>query len=420
MRLNEVLRRQPTSILQSYRYLERYVNNGSPSGEHKTVSTPYAPIEGVNRFPLPYVAVPRSECEVIGKNPSTFALSAVGLDKDGSIARFYLHPDMANKLGMGNEDTTFQVFPTSSGRTICRDDPDNPLYIKLHYDGMLGRIVRKMGKDKVAESVYFSEDLDRLSRAGINNPHFDFFPESLGVVAQFSGEEFGFVVRDFHTRGQTEKTVIPRIPWFSLFSTDRKNPGEPTILKQWIELRAGKGVESAREYVFENFIRPVIDCYTFLSTRVGIISDYNAQNLLIIPNENGDVARIAFRDLHSFYLDAEIRRRNGLSVDCARKVDTQSADPEDARYAYTLRSVYFDHKFSDYLLAPVVESFSNAFGDDPEIITKMTREYLLSTFDGIGSYFTPYDTGFQIPPGITQRDSKGRAILECSSKSCFR
>jgi len=400
--------------------LERYVNNGSPSGEHKTVSSPYAPIEGVDRFPLPYIRVPREKCEVVGNRPSLSAKSAIGLSEDRSDIKFFLHPDMANMLGISAEDASFQVFPTSSGRTICRDDPENPLYIKLHYDGMLGRIVRKMGKDKVTESVYFSEDLDRLGGMGINNCHFDFFPESLGVVAQLSGEEFGFVVRDFHTRGQEENIIVPRIPWFSLFSTDRKVPEEPTILKQWVELRAGKNLKSARNYVYENFLKPVIDCYAFLSTRVGIISDYNAQNLLIIPNENGDVARIAFRDLHSFYLDAEIRRRNNLPIDCARKIDTQSSDPEDARYAYTLRSVYFDHKFSDYLLEPVVTSFCDTFGDDPEHLTGMTREYLLSSFDDIGNYFSPYNTGYQIPPGITQRDSKGRAILETSSKSNFR
>ena len=211
MRLEKILCRQPTCILQSYQYLERYVNDGSPSGEHKTVSTPYSPTEGIERFSLPYISLSCGEYEAIGNRPSQSAKNAVGLNGNKSDIKFFLHPDMVNKLGLRTEDGYFQVFPTSSGRTICRDDPESPIYIKLHYDGMLGRIVRKMGRDKVVESVYFSEDLDRLKKLGIKNQHFDFFPESLGVVTQIDGESFGFVVRDFNTRNQLETTLTPRI-----------------------------------------------------------------------------------------------------------------------------------------------------------------------------------------------------------------
>ncbi|MCX6726226.1 MAG: hypothetical protein NTY75_00205, partial [Candidatus Shapirobacteria bacterium] len=382
MRLEEALCRQPASILQSYQYLERQVNDGSPSGEHRTVSKLYSPIEGISCFPLPFVLIPFDKCEVIGNRPSTVAKVTIGLNEQRCDLKFFLHPDMANKLRTGKKDIGFQVFPTSSGRTVCRNDLDNPVYIKLHYDGMLGRIVRKMGREKVVESIYSSEDLDRLSEKGIKNQRFDFFPESLGLVSRIGEESFGFVVRDFNTRNQSETEIVPRVPWFSLFSVDRKRPNNPPLLKQWVESKVGRNVDKARDYVFENFLQPVVDCYTFLSTKVGIVSDYNAQNLLIIPDANGDVDRIAFRDLHSFYLDSEIRRQNGLPVDCVRRIDTQSSDPEDARYAYTLRSVYFDHKFSDYLLEPIVKSFSTSFGDNPEVLTDMTREYLLSTFRG--------------------------------------
>ncbi|EKE05160.1 MAG: siderophore synthetase component-like protein [uncultured bacterium] len=347
MRLEDALCREPASILQSYQYLERQVNDGSPSGEHRTVSKLYSPIEGTKHFPLPYVLVPTEKCEVIGNNPSLTAKRTIGLNGQQSDLRFFLHPDMADTLKLGKTDTDFQVFPTSSGRTVCRVDSENPVYIKLHYDGILGRIVRKMGREKVAESVYSSEDLDRLREKGICNSSFDFFPESLGLISKMGKEGFGFVVRDFNTRNQPDGIIVPRIPWFSLFSLDRQKPNDPPLLKQWVESKVGRNLEKARDYVFKNFIKPVVDCYTFLSTEVGVVSDYNAQNLLIIPDENGDVDRIAFRDLHSFYLDADTRRKNGLPVDCARKIDTQSEDGEDTRYAFALRSVYFDHKFSD-------------------------------------------------------------------------
>lgn len=419
MRLKEVLCREPTGILQSYQHLERYVNDGSPSGENRTVNKIYSPQEGVERFSLPYISVSSEKCELFGNHPSDIAQRTI-IVKEQQETRFFLHPDMACKFNLEKNNSEFQVFPTSSGRTICKDDSNDSVYIKLHYDGMLGRIIRKMNREKVSESIYFSEDLDHLCELGIGSSHFDYFPESLGLVTNINGQDFGLVVRDFNTRNQTELTAIPRIPWFSLFSIDKKNPNDPSILEQWVESKAGKNINKAREYVFKNFLEPVIDCYTFLSTKVGVVSDYNAQNLLVIPDENDNVDRIAFRDLHSFYLDSEIRIKNNLPLDCQRKINTQSDDPKDAKYSYSLRSLYFDHKFSDYLLEPIIKSFCKSFGDNPNFLTKMTKEYLLSTFDNIREYFYPYESGYRLPLGITQRDSKDRAILETKSKSNFR
>ena len=132
MRLEEALCRRPASILQSYQYLERQVNDGSPSGEHRTVSKLYSPIEGISCFPLPFVLIPFDKCEVIGSRPSTVARLTIGLNEQQCDLKFFLHPDMANQLRTGKKDTEFQVFPTSSGRTVCRNDLDNPVYIKLH------------------------------------------------------------------------------------------------------------------------------------------------------------------------------------------------------------------------------------------------------------------------------------------------
>lgn len=193
MRLIEACSYNPVGLLSAYEHLERYVNNGSPSGENRSVSALYTPAEGVSKFHLPWLPIENSRLVFIGHKPSRVALQTVKCTNE-DFAKFFIHPDMVDKNGVSTTKNGFAVFPTSSGRTVCHPDKEDSVYIKLHYDGVLGRISRKMTRTKVSESIYFSEELAMLVQQGVDYPKFDYFPESLGLVTEIEGQEMGFVV----------------------------------------------------------------------------------------------------------------------------------------------------------------------------------------------------------------------------------
>lgn len=402
-------------LLESYAHLERYVNDGSPSGEKRTVTVNYSPSEGQRTFEVRTVRFSTSEALLIGSAPSETGRRLVLADDE--TARLYLHPDMAEKYDVPLAEETLEVFPTSSGRTVCVADSKEPAFLKLHYNGMLGRVVRSMNPLKVGESVYFSEELDQAMAQGVDHPRFDFFPESMGMCAPVADEKIGYVTRDFFARKSGRELPV-RIPWFSLFSRDQKNPEDVSLLRQWVAYMHPNDHEAQKRFFQENFLHPILDCYVHLSAKVGYISDYNAQNILVVPNAEGNVERLAFRDLHSFYHDTEVRHMRGLQNGYHRKIDTQAADPIDRAYAYQLRSVYFDHKFAEYIVLPAIDAFATGFGFDSDTLVAEARQYLRANFDGIDDYFPA--EGYRIPPGITQRNERGQAILAKCEKSKLR
>lgn len=389
-------------FLDTYEHLERYVNDGSPSGEHKSASEPYAPWGRGGKFGLPYVLLNKEAVEVIGER------------------RFYVHPDMVTKYGLVNWNIGFKVFPTSSARTVCRVDGDDPIYVKLHYDATLGRNTRRMSPEKVAQSILTSQDLENLRKGGIYSTFFGFFPETLGVIADIGDDRFGFIVRDFQPKGYEGLPLVPRIPWFSLFSRDKKFAADVSLLQQWVEDRVGRDKHAARKFVFANFLQPVVDCFVFLSRDAGFISDYNAQNILVIPNEDELVDRIVFRDLQAFYIDVAMRKKNKLAIGFSKSIDVEHEDEEERKYAYQQRSVYFDHKFSDYVLSPIIETFCAAFDDEPDKLTSLVKEYLITSFREIEEYFVPNDVGFRVPPGPRLKNDRGHYIFDRTTKSGFR
>ncbi len=117
------LRRILIEPTESLIYLERFVNDGSPSGfTHKyTTTKEYDPFKGVACFRLPLVHIPYSQIKLYGKVPSDY--EAVFFDLEGNIT-FPFHPDCFknNYEVLRNyqiSESLFYVCPTSSGRTVC-------------------------------------------------------------------------------------------------------------------------------------------------------------------------------------------------------------------------------------------------------------------------------------------------------------
>ena len=126
-------------------HIERYINDGSPSGFSTlyTTSSETSPFDLTPHF-SPYICIaPQNYFKTYGEIPILF-------DNDCQKGENWIlvHPDMQQNKFFENKQ--FRLFkhekliatPTSSGRTIqILNIPQKP-YIKLHYDGILGRVWR--------------------------------------------------------------------------------------------------------------------------------------------------------------------------------------------------------------------------------------------------------------------------------------
>lgn len=404
--------------MESYASVERYVNDGSPSLEHRTVSIPYSPTDGEHSFILPYQTITPNLAVVLEANPSKETTQFIH-DGDSNIL-FYIHPDMVEQYGYsGGKD---KVFPTSSGRTVCVFEREKPLFVKLHYDGMLGRIIRKMERNEIVQALEVSAEFDRQKSADTLPSMFGYMPETLGVLANIGEKEIGYVVRELAVRSKLKSSDIPiLIPWFALFSIDRRNSQDQSLLEQWIRI-VGKdsSLAASSNFFKDSFLFPIIESFCYLADRMGLIVDYNAQNFLIQPDGASNPQTIVMRDMQSTWADTAKRKEKNLPYAFTRSMDIEADDPRDKEYVFKQRSLYFDHKFSEYIMWPVIYQFAKSFGADASVLVKEAQEYLLANFPSIGEYFHPYDASFRLPPGIAQKDGWGRTILAICPKSPFR
>src|SRR5205085_11443862 len=95
---------------------------------------------------------------------------------------------------------TVTVIPTASGRTVYCSSLDPPLYFKLHYDGILGRVDRKLPVKKAVAGFEISEELTKLWGNSLTSTHFSFLPEPFAIIKTCTSnqiiEEIGCVLRN--------------------------------------------------------------------------------------------------------------------------------------------------------------------------------------------------------------------------------
>ena len=126
--------------IETYLYLERYVNNGSPSGWHNKHKTSYEtnPFTGKPSFRLLKFKDNDLPSYLIGdSNPLFFEAN-------------YAHPDSLESIVLEESgrkliETDFLTSPTSGGRTMLIRDSNCLGYLKLTYDiGRIGRVDRQI------------------------------------------------------------------------------------------------------------------------------------------------------------------------------------------------------------------------------------------------------------------------------------
>jgi len=365
--LLENLLKDPLSSLQ---HMERYVNDGSPSGFTRkfTTSPTTTPFGDEERFRLNVLRVPAVWSQAQGHFPDWMLPPS---DEESSY--LLVHPDMKGHVQLVHPqihqlgESSFGAIPTASGRTVQCDVPTEHDYIKLHYDGILGRMNRCLtlanatSAFEISQAIRSAVDSRRLPK------QFAFLPEEDFRVVTIPGPEashqWGMIRRRYAPHARQGISTHALIPAFALFSRDKKNPRDPVLLDQLLDA-AGTAAESS---FVETTLRPILASYFALLTTLGLQPELNAQNLIFGLSTEAKIVAVILRDLES--VDKDVSLMEDLGIHCGFSPSAFKTLSR-TQYDYTIRhSLMFDFKFGEYLLAPLVESFCRFTGKGEDAIT---------------------------------------------------
>jgi len=370
MLIADVLR-EPTV---SRRYMERYVNSGSPSGftwKHNTspATNPMGPHATFNVFAATF---PQKNVTDYGDLPPYLP--------DGDVL---IHPDMAVLDMITSQCDSlrlwpFPVSPTSSSRTVEILDPDRPAYVKLNYKGMLGRADRQLTRNHAISAVELTEIMKSAVLRNALPSSFAFLPEPGARIVSLREEEdkdyeWGMVFREVVPFPYSHEFAF-LIPAFALFSTDVHRPNDPPLLVQLIDMQASP----PDEYLFESIISPLLVSYFALLINCALQLECHAQNALVGFDDNCTATGIIFRDLESVDKDISLAEDLHLSV-AFRSCPYKCLRRE--QYNYTImHSFMYDFKLGEYLFTPLIDLVTERYSITPAAITHsiktLTRRFI--------------------------------------------
>ena len=339
MLLNNIIR-NPFKALS---YMERLVNNGSksPFTFVNTVSHNTNPIY-VEKFCLDEGTNYNSNIITLGKIPE----EVLKLKDSNSV---FLHPDwrLSDKKILIRKSNAI-VEPTASQRTVKAESV--PYYIKLAHPFILGRITRELESKHILSSIDIT---NILFNTYLNAPHkFAFLPEMGGQILKTEECEIGYVVRSATPIGRNANQIKYLIPGFSLFGKDIKSENDEILIHQILCNKQDK-----KEYIINEIILPLIDCYFFYVFSEGLQFELHSQNFLIGFNDNFDVVSFVIRDLESADKDITIRSTLGKNTNLlSSPYKCISSD----QYNYKIKhSFMYDHKLCEYFVDQLILAVSN-------------------------------------------------------------
>lgn len=347
--------------------MERYVNNGSPTGWHKRTSS-YAtsPFTGKDSFPLLEFDDTDIETQKIGYNP----LFEMGVN--------YAHPDSIDSkvLNSSNRilnESSLVVVPTSGARTMLIQNQDNLGYLKLTYDiARLGRVDRHLTQKHCYASYEASETIKAALDSKKITANLGLQLETAAKISYLETEtevyDWGVVYREFDPYPyRNEKMLV--VPGFSLFGSDTKHPDDKVLISQFI---ANSGISSS-DYLI-NLLELIVDCYWQIVLSCGFNIECHGQNCFFEVDKNLRISRMIIRDMDSIDRDIPLERYLGIKSDwkCAPIMCL-----DENIYYYNIRSSYmYDFKLGEYLLSPLIECVSKQFGLNPLDFEHHVKRYV--------------------------------------------
>ncbi len=360
--------------------MERYVNNGSPSGWTKIRSTSEKthPFFGLDQFPILEFPDDDIQTEIIGDKNAIF---------DG---RNFAHPDsiLSTILQQSSRvirQSSVMVSPTSGGRTMFVQSGDYDGFIKLTYDvNRIGRVDRQLKTEHCLSSIEVSQALK-------NEIDKNRFSESYATLLEKSAKisklqlpdgiyEWGTIVREFLPYPYViQNRAI--IPGFSMFATDWSSDDTKEDSPLIVQLINLSGVSS--ETYLKNILRMTVDAWFETLLNCAFILEMHGQNCYYEIDENFCITRIVIKDMDSVDKDISLAKKLGLRSEWASfPFECFYEDyPEDHPWYYKIRPSYmYDFKLGTYLLKPIIDVVCTAFDLDNQLFEKDVKNYVNETY----------------------------------------
>jgi siderophore synthetase component len=400
MRLVELLHRPS----DAYIHMERYVNDGSPSGysEKWTTSPETSPFGNVPAFNLHKVE--QIELHIVNSE-NTYSLPDF-IQHDS----LYLHPDTALRLQINDTQKidTFSVSPTACGRTVQINlAPEH--HLKLHYPGIIGRMDRALGLREAHFAITISDYISQHLYSDTNFQKFSILPEWRAVIGSYDHNgrkyEIGMIFR------KAEPLRLPReryvlIPAFSLFSLDRIFPSDVPLLHQLVMSSRSRPTE----YLVEQILWPLVDAYFQLVIRCAVHGEFHAQNTLLAINaQDPDDTHIVLRDMESITVDlslpASARVEGRLNDKVYKCINRETPD-------YVKKhSFFFDFKLGEYLLRPLIECASAGFAISELELIKAVKRRVVQHLSNLPSDFLPANEWYRYAQVQIDRSTNSRPYI---------
>jgi len=387
-----------------YIYLERYVNDGSPSGftEIHTTSDRTNPFIGEDRFPLLEFNDTDMECIYYGNKHSLFER---GVN--------YAHPDSINSNILKSskrllDESHLVVSPTASGRTMYLRNSKFEGYLKLTYDvSRLGRVDRQLALDNCLSSFEVTEVIKKC----IDNKK---LPATLAILLESASKitklktsdriyEWGVIFRDAKPYPYKDENV-QLIPGFSLFGKDRKNTQDEYLINQFIELSNS----NPRDYLIA-LLKMIVDCYWGIVLNCAFNHECQAQNCLFEIDEKYIIKRMVIIDMDSVDKDIPLATSLGLKNTWQSAYGCYNRDND--RYI-TRSSTIYDHKLGEYLLTPLIKVVANKYGLEISSIEKEIRDFVRENYTcKLPPDYFPADGCWYCKPNTERKPGEKRTFI---------
>jgi len=391
-------------------YLERYVNDGSPSG-FSTIYTTKPQTSPFELNPFFYLNICFANKQFFKDFGIIPDLGFQNLDENKNW--ILVHPDMKSNEFFVNENFEltelgdFKVIPTASGRTVQIYHNYNEDYIKLHYSGILGRVRRELPFVKAVSGPEISNLLTKAIDNNLLSNKISLFPETgARVLYNDKEEEWGMVYRQNKPYNIADEMAYFIFPAFSLFSTDRLNNHHYPILKQIIETYK----YNPKEYVLEVIIYPLLNSYIELVSKLGLQPELNSQNLMLSFNEDFSVCSFILRDLESVDKDLTIMTEIGQKFE-SLCYPFKFIDASQYNY-YIKHSFMFDFKLGESILEPILTILELYFSIPKRSMYNEIKLFTQRELKSLPSNFFPTNKWYVFDKVLVDQTKIERPYLE--------
>lgn len=389
--------------IASFDYMERLVNDGSPSG--------FTQVHNTSRETNPLYSEEFNVKKLyLSKNGQIISRGECGsADIVSSEEQFiYIHPDLLNEetnptfydiLSIGDIEDGMTVIPTSSSRTVRIKGTNH--FLKLHYPGVIGRLKRDLGELQLSFAIEITRVLNEVKQKGNLPDVFDFMPEYYGRVGKTNDYEIGFLCREMPLYNGSNYYI----PAFSLFSSDHQSPKDDRLLVQLLRHHSDRPLS----YLLNDICFPLIDSFFHCAFNLGLISEMHSQNVVFLFNNEWRTKKVLLRDFESIDVDFSIREELGLNeIEPCPENKKRRVEKED----YLKRhSFMFDHKLCEYLIDPLVKCAAST-GLIENNIVKQIKEYITDKYGRQLIGFFPNDNfWYKYPNKEIDRSSSSRPYI---------